>query len=199
MTQNSQKSSAPEFDGRRRRSKTSQDKIVEAVLRLNDKGIMVPTAQEMAEESGVSIRTVFRLNEDMESIFNEANRRLYDRFEPNFMRPVDGVTLEERLYNCILRRMELYEACGAYIRATKTQMWKFPSLENNYRRLIKGWRADMLRWLPELKGAPKTTQMSVEVLLSFETWDRMRRYAGETQKQCGEAVFSSIMTLIQAE
>lgn len=189
----------PEFDGRRRRSKNSQDKIVEAVLRLNEQGNMAPTAHEMADESGVSIRTVFRLNTDMESIFNEANRRLYERFEPDFMRPVEGTNLRERLHNCVLRRMELYESCGAYIRATKTQMWKFASLDQNYRLLVKALKVDMYRWLPELNDTPKETQMTVEALLGFETWDRMRRYAGETQKQCGEAVFSSIMTLLNAE
>lgn len=196
MAQRENTAPKPEFDGRRRRSKNSQEKIVEAVLRLHDEGVMAPTAHEIAAKSGVSIRTVFRLNEDMESIFVEADRLLYDRFEPDFMRPIVGAGLEDRLYNYILRRMELYKACGAQIRATKTQMWKFPSLERNYRKLLRHLQRDMFRWLPELSEASKSTQMAAETLLSFETWDRMRRYAGESQKQCGEAVFDSILTLM---
>ena len=56
-------------DGRRLRSITSQNIIVDALLVLLKKGILEPTAQQIADEAGISIRTVFRQIEDMETLF----------------------------------------------------------------------------------------------------------------------------------
>ena len=54
-------------DGRRLRSLTSQTIIVDALLVLLKRGILEPTAQQIANEAGISIRTVFRQIEDMET------------------------------------------------------------------------------------------------------------------------------------
>ena len=47
-------------DGRRMRSERSRDAIIEAALQLVQEGILVPTAQQIADRAGVAMRTFFR-------------------------------------------------------------------------------------------------------------------------------------------
>ena len=66
-------------DGRRLRSITSQNIIVDALLVLLKKGILEPTAQQIADEAGISIRTVFRQIEDMETLLSKMNEKISNK------------------------------------------------------------------------------------------------------------------------
>ena len=93
-------------DGRRLRSLTSQTIIVDALLVLLKRGILEPTAQQIANEAGISIRTVFRQIEDIETLFSKmnekiklSNKEMIDNFEPkgDLSQRINGlITLEGR-------------------------------------------------------------------------------------------------------
>src|ERR1700722_20308308 len=55
-------------DGRTRRRLNSYERAVDALLDLIESGNEAPTAQQIAERSGISVRTVFRLSEDIGSL-----------------------------------------------------------------------------------------------------------------------------------
>ena len=55
-------------DGRRLRSERSRQAIIDAMLKLVEEGVLVPTAQQVSERAGVGIRSVFRHFSDMESL-----------------------------------------------------------------------------------------------------------------------------------
>ena len=59
---------APE-DGRRKRSQTSRDKIVAAMLALVEEGAITPSAEQVATRARVGLRTVFRQYSDMETLY----------------------------------------------------------------------------------------------------------------------------------
>ncbi|MEL0137982.1 MAG: helix-turn-helix domain-containing protein, partial [Halieaceae bacterium] len=71
-------------DGRRQRSERSQVAIVEAALALMDEGVLVPTAQQIADRAGVGIRSFFRHFTDMDSLFLAADEMLLDSYEALF-------------------------------------------------------------------------------------------------------------------
>jgi IclR helix-turn-helix domain len=56
------------LDGRARRRLHSYERAVDALLDLLEAGNPAPTAQEIAARSGISVRTVFRLTEDIETL-----------------------------------------------------------------------------------------------------------------------------------
>jgi AcrR family transcriptional regulator len=56
-------------DGRNLRSINSQKLIVDACIKLFKAGNLEPTAQQVADESGVGIRTVFRQFDEMENLY----------------------------------------------------------------------------------------------------------------------------------
>ena len=57
-----------QVDGRILRSQKSQTLILESIINLINKGNYYPTADQVAKESGIAIRTVFRQFADMESL-----------------------------------------------------------------------------------------------------------------------------------
>ena len=78
------------------------------------------------------------------------------------------------------------------MRSTIAQLWRYPGLAENYGKLVRNVRRDLMIWLPELKEKSTSTQLAVEALTSFETWDRLRRYNGlsvaQSQKHLAETL-----------
>ena len=75
-----------ERDGRRLRSLTSQTIIVDAMMKLIQKGTLEPTAQEVADEAGIGIRTVFRHFQDKETLFIKMDERVKDSNDRTFIK-----------------------------------------------------------------------------------------------------------------
>ena len=63
-------------DGRNLRSIKSKQMIVDALIKLVKEGNFEPTAQKVADESGVGIRTVFRQFDDMENLLKVSDAKL---------------------------------------------------------------------------------------------------------------------------
>ena len=70
------KSNMAKQDGRTLRSVKSQKLIVDAVIKLIREGNLEPTAQVVADKSGVGIRTVFRQFDDMENLLKSVDAEL---------------------------------------------------------------------------------------------------------------------------
>ena len=62
-----------QVDGRILRSQKSQTLILESIINLINKGNYYPTADQVAKESGIAIRTVFRQFADMESLLTKVD------------------------------------------------------------------------------------------------------------------------------
>ena len=76
---------APIVDGRRARRHRSRDLAVDAVLDLLGEGVLRPTAQQVAERSGVSLRSIFRIFDDVESLNAAAAARQLSRIRHLFV------------------------------------------------------------------------------------------------------------------
>ena len=82
---------APPVDGRRARRHRSRDLAVDALLDLLGEGVLRPTAQQVAERSGVSLRSIFRIFDDVESLNAAACARQLSRVRHLFVDvPADG-------------------------------------------------------------------------------------------------------------
>ena len=93
---------AEAVDGRRLRSERSRLAIIEAVLALQEEGVLVPTAQQISDRAGVGIRSFFRHFEDMEALFEAADDHIRDSYEALFLGGDRDGTLEERIASVIL-------------------------------------------------------------------------------------------------
>ncbi len=169
-------------DGRLQRSERSRQLIVEASQQLIGEGIMVPTAQQVADRAGVGIRTLFRHFADMESLYATIDSQLRGGYERLFIGGDRSGTLGERILHAIEARAAAYEQLSSLILSTKAQMWRSPVLQKSYARNQRGLRKDLADWLPEMAQLSPPRKEAVEAAASFETWDRLRAQQGLNRK-----------------
>lgn len=175
-------------DGRLLRSERSRQLIIDAMQELVEEGVLVPTAQTVADRAGVGIRTVFRHFADMETLFATMDVELRASYEDLFLGGDRAGTLPERILHAIERRAAAWEKLSSTILSTRAQMWRSPVLQKNYARNQRGLRKDLAAWLPEITDLTAERREAVDAAASFETWDRLRSQQGLSKKASMEVV-----------
>lgn len=161
-------------DGRRLRSLTSQNIIVDALLALVKKGILEPTAQQIADEAGISIRTVFRQIEDMETLFSKmnekielSNQEMIDDFKPKG-------DLSERIKGLITLEAKVFEDNLEYIKSALSLKFKYKILQSNYQKVQKDLKIILYKWLPEVNNLDNSYQTLLNSINSTGYWVELR-------------------------
>jgi AcrR family transcriptional regulator len=161
-------------DGRVQRSERSREAIVQAMLELIGEGVLSPTAQQVAERADVGVRTVFRHFSDMETLFATMNERISARVEVLFVKAVQTGPLADRIDSLIERRMTIFGKLAPYVRSSTIQRWHSAFLQAEHDKTTRILRRDLHRWLPELASSPAEVVDALEMILSFEAWNRLR-------------------------
>jgi AcrR family transcriptional regulator len=169
-----EKKSPPATDGRVRRSQRSTAAIVRALFELIGEGVTTPTADEVAERASVGIRTVFRHFKDMDTLYGALDVLLYERFEPVFLAPVPQGSVEQRIDEFVAHRAKGYEGVAPYKRAANVKRARSEFLQERHEAVVSRMREDLRRWFPELKHMDAPTVHALELVTSFEAWDRLR-------------------------
>ena len=162
-------------DGRVQRSERSREAIVKAMLELIGEGSISPTAQQVAERADVGVRTVFRHFSDMDTLFATMNERLTEEVSSLFIDEVQTGNLKTRLEAMIENRLAILEKLEPYLRTSALQRTRSPFLEKQHDRNIRTLRRDLRRWLPELDSAAPELEAGLEMVLSFDAFNQLRR------------------------
>ena len=186
-------------DGRRQRGERTRQAIIEAALSLQEEGVLVPTAQQISDRSGVLIRSFFRHFDDMETLFKAADDQLRDSYEALFIGGDRDGFLEERVNRAVEQRSAAFEQLKNIFLGTKAQLWRYEMLRKNYARNQRGLRKDLEAWLPELKGLPEVECESVHAIASFEMWNRLRSEQGLSEKASISVVQSTLIRLLSSD
>ncbi len=166
---------APIKDGRRQRSDESRRRIVDAMLEFAREGQPQPSAEAVAERAGVGRRTVFRLFNDMESLYRQMHLVMMLRIEDIKAIPVRGDTAQERLVWIIERRVRLFEEIMPIKTAADTQRWHSPFLQEAHEQTVLLLRQMLQFLLPkEIKDDADKLE-ALDAALSLETWRRLRQ------------------------
>ena len=173
-----EKATAALPDGRRQRSEKSRQAILGAMLELVDEGILVPTAQQVSDRAGVGIRSVFRHFSDMESLFALLDVEIHKKYQGLFAAGNRNGTFDERLIHALEQRALAYEATGNQFLSTQAQLWRYPTLREQYARTLRLIRKDLEDWLPEIQQLALEQREMIDIAASFDTWHRLREYQG---------------------
>ena len=162
-------------DGRRLRSVISQNIIVDAMMTLIQRGILEPTAQEVADEAGIGIRTVFRQIQDKENLFSKMDEKVRATLQETLKRATNPRgNLEERIEGLIDLEAELFENNLQFLRATLANKWKYNTLQKNYERNQRNIKSLLYTWIPELKNLSESQQTLLTSVNSAGYWIELR-------------------------
>ena len=175
LMQNPQSKERSKQDGRRLRSVTSQNIIVDAMMTLIQRGILEPTAQQVADEAGIGIRTVFRQVQDKENLFLKMDEKVRARLQETLKRAANPRgNLEERIEGLIELEAELFENNLQFLRATLANKWKYNTLQKNYERNQRNIKSLLYAWIPELKDLSESKQILLTSVNSAGYWIELR-------------------------
>jgi AcrR family transcriptional regulator len=175
LMQNPQSKERLKQDGRRLRSVTSQNIIVDAMMVLIQRGILEPTAQQVADEAGIGIRTVFRQVQDKENLFLKMDEKVRATLQETLKRAANPRgNLEKRIEGLIELEAELFENNLQFLRATLANKWKYNTLQKNYERNQRNIKSLLYTWIPELKNLSESQQTLLTSINSAGYWIELR-------------------------
>ena len=169
----------PRMDGRSLRSVRTRRTVIEAFLDLVNEGEERPTSQKVAERSGVSPSTIFRLFDDLDGMYAEALSIQAERVADLLTAiPPEG-TVEERVQRQVRARSRLYEEVAPLIRFQSRLVPSSTGARANRQTVNSYLRAQLARlFVDELRTAPDGTLDAIDALTSWEMWERLRTTQG---------------------
>jgi AcrR family transcriptional regulator len=184
-------------DGRRARRHRSRDLAVDALLDLLSEGVTRPTAQQVAERSGVSLRSIFRIFDDVDTLHTEAAARQLERSRHLFVDVKATGSTGERIDAVVELHDRLYRSVAPVRRAAIRAAPESPALRDQLSMARTWLRGEIERVFAAELGALDdggATLSGVELVLSFEAWDQLA--AG--QELAGPARRATMTRLLQA-
>lgn len=162
-------------DGRHRRSQQSRQRIIDAIVELVAEGVLEPTAEQVSARAGVAMRTVFRHFKDMDSLYREISRRMYARAQSIAEEAVTADTWPATLHNLVDRRLRILEELMPMRLSADALRHRSAFLQEDHRRFVAMARDVLRAQLPGDVAQDSTCFETLDALLSFEMWIRLRR------------------------
>ncbi|BBE34052.1 TetR/AcrR family transcriptional regulator [Sphingosinicella microcystinivorans] len=161
-------------DGRRLRSERSRAQIVAAMRAVIEGGDMDPNVTSVARAAGVSIRTVFRHFEELDSLYRELNAQIEAEILPMVMTQFEARDWQGRACEVVTRRARIYERLMLFKSAAHARRFQSEYLMDAHRRFLIMERAALQAILPAEIQSNKALFAALEMVTGFQSWQRLR-------------------------
>jgi AcrR family transcriptional regulator len=183
----------PMLDGRRARAERNREAVVEAILDLLREGDNSPTADAIAERSGVSVRSVFRHFDDLESLHAAAVELHSERIAPLFEPPPSTGPVASRIDGLATRRARLFEEMTPIRRVGERLRGRSGIIDERLgfaRRLLRTQLEVVFGAELEAQSASERRELldALEIATAWGTWDLLR-----TDQLCSVARARAVM------
>jgi len=185
-------------DGRRRRSENSRGRIVAAMIELVAEGRITPSAEDVASRAGVGLRTVFRHFTDMESLYAALTSSLAEQYEM-WLIPFESTDWQGQLVEAIERRTATYERLLPFKRAGDAHRHVSPAIQAEHARMLGMMRNRLRSFLPAAITDDDVRFETIDLMLSFEAWQRLRDEQGLSIDLARRIVTREVLRLAGAE
>jgi AcrR family transcriptional regulator len=173
----------PAADGRRRRSQDNRARIVVAMLELVQEGDVAPSAEAVAARADVGLRTVFRHFNDMDSLYREMSAAIYGELAAIIERPFESTDWRGRLGEIVRRRAAVYDRAAPFRRAGDVHRHTSALLQAEHAAFLAAGRDVLRRALPPDVARDAVRFEAIDLLLSFDVWNRLRRDQQMSQRR----------------
>lgn len=186
-------------DGRLHRSRRTKAAIAAAFVDLVDEGNLAPSSQQVAVRAGVGHRTVFRHFQDMESLYGAIHDRIASLAQPILAKPLPEAGLAGRIQALVRQRSRLHQRITRFRRALIARFWSSPTLQAQVQRDQAMLRQLTREALPESRTLAPSEFELLELLLSFESWTRLRELQGLTEAESRTVIEFGLRRLLGVE
>lgn len=191
-------------DGRSARANRTRDAVVDAFLELTEEGHLRPTARQISDRAGVSLRSVFQHFEDLEKLFATAADHQVERLRHLQVEISPDLPFEDRLDMFVRARGAILEKVSPVRRAA---LLAAPFSEELSRRLR--WSREMNRdevervFADELGQLPATRRRLISAALhsctDWYTWETLRVHSGLSVDDAIKTMSLTIRALLKKE
>ena len=170
----------PRIDGRNARRDRNSEAVLDAVNELFTEGKLVPSVEEVAQRSGVSLRSVYRYFDDTDALLRAAVARRVTLLADLFVLPDVGVgPLADRIERYVAHRLALYARLAPSVRAALLRAPHTPliaeQIERRRRELLAQTEEHFATELGSLApAAAEATLACVDALCQFESVEHLR-------------------------
>lgn len=184
------------------RDDRAREAIVDAMLGLYHRGVPDPTALEIADQAGVSLRSVYYHFSDLESLAIEAVGRQRAQIEPLLLTPITTGTLDDRITETVERRCELYEVVTPVRRAALLIRHRSPTIDENLTLLARVLREQLAAtFAPELAATDERYRCALldalDLATSWEAWERLRTSQALTRDRARSVMYLTLRSLVR--
>ena len=182
-------------------AKRRRARAVDAFIDLVLEGNLPPTPQQVAERAGISMATLFRYFETLNSLRYDAAMRMLERFPLLEVPDIGEGTLTERTERFVALRVEFWEEVNLLARLQRSTALQDPDAA----RMIDSVRARMANQVRE-HFAPELQEFSaakrddavamIATLTSVESWEQFRHAYGRSPLQTRRAWAQAIEAVL---
>lgn len=166
---------------------------------LTQTGVLRPTARQISEQAGVSLRTVWQHFSDLESLLAEAGKRDLEIALGYGGRIETGLPLTDRITALVDQRARLFEDITPVWRAGRLQEPFSPQIAASRARLMEHGRRQLERlFAAELAECPQATRgtllSALELASCWTAWDALR----DGQRLSCDQARTTVITVLTA-
>jgi TetR/AcrR family transcriptional regulator, regulator of autoinduction and epiphytic fitness len=188
-------------DGRSARAARTRDAVVEALLSLLDDGNFRPTARQVADRAGVSLRSVYVHFDDLEDLFTAAAHRHFERVRELIERIPDQGPLATRIDLFTRQRERIHEVSAQVRRAAMLQEPFSPALAEVLALARKLSRAEIeLVFGSELNRRQGTDRerlvIELDMLSSASVWETLRLHYDRSADEARQIVAETLQACL---
>ncbi len=190
---------APTLDDDGRRARTDRGKLaaIDALIRIFSRGQQAVTMAQIAEEAGISERTLFRYFATQDQMIDAAAKSLFPRLEPYFFREPPRGGLETRVRALLALRGEFVREFGHIAGTVELHARRFTTAGE-----LRTGRDDLFRWQLEVWLGDARDSISdeafaiVNVMCGFPA---MQSLIGQLGHSAVNAVADAVMAVIRSD
>ena len=189
-------------DGRRTPAATRRRvRAIDAFIDLVLEGNLPPSAEQVAERSGISMATLYRYFETLNVLRRDAAARMLERFPLLDVPDVGEGPLHERIERFAAIRVALWEKVHLLARLQRSIVFQDPDAARMI-DFVRGVMADQGRehFAPELRALTAAQRDDavalIATLTSVESWEQFRHAYGRSPAQTRRAWTQAIESVL---
>ncbi len=189
-------------DGRAARRQRNVDAVLDVVIELFGEDALFPTIEQVAQRSGLSLRSLYRYFADQSELLEAAIGRQQGIIRQLSHLPAIGQgPLDERIRSFVSTRLSVYDAVGHVMRASLANAPHHPRIRHQLQTGRNNQRGQFeMQFAPELAGRKPADRDAVlaagDLLTQLESIDFLRRHRRLTVAEATTVLTTALHSLL---